>query len=103
MITALFLDTDDWQRFSDEARAAVREVCAATEPEVRALLPGLTDTIELACQTGTFVIPETGEVGFAANRFESQIGSDDYYGTLEERVEEIASSLDDLRSELGRG
>lgn len=66
MILPLFLDTDDRRLFSHEARAAVREVCDATEPEVRALLPALSETIELAVQTGTFVIPETGELGMAA-------------------------------------
>jgi Predicted Zn-dependent protease (DUF2268) len=66
MIVPLFLDTDDRQHFSEDARAAVREVCVATEPEVRVLLPALTETIELAAQTGTFVIPETDEVGMAA-------------------------------------
>lgn len=66
MVVLLFLDTDDRQFFSGDARAAVREVCDATEAEVRALLPSLTETIELAVQTGTFVIPETGEVGMAA-------------------------------------
>jgi hypothetical protein len=60
MIVPLFLDTDDRQHFPEEARAAVREVCVATEPEVRALIPALTETIELAVQTGTFVILETG-------------------------------------------
>jgi hypothetical protein len=66
MIVPQFLDTNDRQYFPEEARAAVREVCMATEPEVRALLPALTQQIELAVQTGTFVIPETGEVGMAA-------------------------------------
>ncbi len=59
MIVTLFLDSDDRRFFPDEARAAVREVCDATEPEVRALMPSLTPTIELAAQRGTHVIPET--------------------------------------------
>ncbi len=66
MIVPRFFDTDDRQHFNEEARAAVREVCMATEPEVRVLLPALTEMIELVVQTGTFVIPETGEGGMAA-------------------------------------
>lgn len=66
MILPLFLDTDDQRLFPRDARAAIRKVCDATEPEVRALLPTLPATIELAAQTGSFVIPETGEAGSAA-------------------------------------
>jgi hypothetical protein len=63
----LFLDTDDQRFFPDEVRSAIHEVCEATEPEVRALLPNLPSTMELAALTGTkaSVIPETGEVGTA--------------------------------------
>jgi hypothetical protein len=65
----LFLDTDDQRFFPEDARSAIREVCKATEPEVRALLPNLPSTIELVALTGTAasVIPETGEVGTALN------------------------------------
>ena len=66
MILSLFLDADDQRFFPPDARAAICKVCDATEPEVRALLPTLPATIELAAQTGSFVIPETGEVGSAA-------------------------------------
>src|SRR5215471_2508534 len=65
MILPLFLDTDDQRFFPHDARAAICKVCDATDPEVRALLPTLPPTIKLAAQTGSFVIPETGEVGFA--------------------------------------
>jgi uncharacterized protein YjaZ len=65
MILPLFLDTDDRRFFSDEARAVIAELCSATEPMVRALLPTLIPNIELAVQTGTMVIPETGELGIA--------------------------------------
>jgi hypothetical protein len=65
MLSCLFLDTDDRRFFSLEARRVIHEVCEATEHEVRALLPGLPEVIELAAQTGTFVIPETGELGTA--------------------------------------
>lgn len=64
MITCEFNDIDD-NAFSQEARAAVHEVCDATEPEVRLLLPTLIPTVHLTVQVGTFVIPETGEVGTA--------------------------------------
>lgn len=65
MIVPLFLDTNDSRHFSKEARQAIEEVCAAAEPEIRAHLGELPRNIELACQTGTFVIPETGEMGTA--------------------------------------
>lgn len=65
MIIPLFLDADDQRCFPPDARAAICTVCDATEPELRAFLPTLPATIELAAQTGRFVIPETGEVGFA--------------------------------------
>ena len=65
MILYLFLDTDDRRFFSEEARSAIREACGAAEPEIRALLPRLAPTLEVAVQTGTFVIPETVEVGAA--------------------------------------
>jgi hypothetical protein len=69
VILCLFLDTDDQRFFPNEARSAIREVCEATEPEVRALLPNLTPAMELAALTGTaaHVIPETGEIGTALN------------------------------------
>jgi hypothetical protein len=66
MICRLFLDTDDQRFFPPDARAAIGKVCDDTEPEVRALLPTLPATIELAAETGRFVIPETGEIGLAA-------------------------------------
>ena len=63
MILPLFLDTDDCQFFDRDARAAITEVCAATAAEVRRLLPELPSIIEVAAQTGTSVIAETGEAG----------------------------------------
>ncbi|MCL7931083.1 hypothetical protein [Halomonas llamarensis] len=65
MIVPLFLDTNDCRHFSKDARRAIAEVCVDTEPEIRSLLGGLHENIELACQTGPFVIPETGEMGTA--------------------------------------
>jgi hypothetical protein len=65
MILPLFLDADDRRFFSDEARVVITEICSGTEPSIRALLPALTPNVELAVQTGTMVIPETGEVGMA--------------------------------------
>jgi hypothetical protein len=65
MIVCLFLDTDERRDFSEEARRAVRDVCDAAEPTIRGLLPVLPSEIELAVQTGGFVIPETGELGVA--------------------------------------
>lgn len=65
MITPLFLDTDDGRHFSPDARQAIKEACAAAEPEVRRHLKALPEEIELACQTGEMVIPETGEMGLA--------------------------------------
>jgi hypothetical protein len=43
----------------------ITEICEATDREVRKLLPILSDEIELAAQTGTRVIPETGETATA--------------------------------------
>ncbi len=65
MITPLFLDTYDGRHFSRLTREAIIEVCTATELRVRALLPMLPEDIELACETGKTVIPETGEMGLA--------------------------------------
>lgn len=66
MIVPLFLDTTDCRHFSDDSRQAVEEICAAADMEIRAHLGALLPhDIELACQTGQFVIPETGEVGAA--------------------------------------
>ncbi|MBZ5488161.1 hypothetical protein HW452_11565 [Halomonas aquamarina] len=65
MITPLFLDTRDQRHFSDEARHAIESVCAATGSLVHAHLPMLAKDIELACETGRLVIPETGEMGLA--------------------------------------
>jgi hypothetical protein len=67
MIVCLFLDTDDHSRFSDAARGLIREVSEAAEPDIRALLPGLPEEIELASQTGDSVIPELGGDGTAWN------------------------------------
>lgn len=65
MIVPLFLDTNDCRYFSKNARQAIEEVCATAEPEIRTYLGELNLDIELACQTGEFVIPETGEIGTA--------------------------------------
>lgn len=65
MIELVFRDDDDAPELSGEAHALIREICDATEPEVRALLPSLVETVALTVQTGTFVIPDTGEVGVA--------------------------------------
>ncbi|RUR34212.1 DUF2268 domain-containing putative Zn-dependent protease [Vreelandella nanhaiensis] len=65
MITPLFLDTNDGRHFSPDARQIIEEVCSAAELEVRRHLKALPEEIELACQTGTLVIPETGEMGLA--------------------------------------
>lgn len=65
MLVPLFLDTDDGQHFSMDARQAIKDVCASAEADIRVHLGALREDIELACQTGEFVIPETGEVGGA--------------------------------------
>lgn len=67
MISALFLDTDDQRYFPSDARRLIAEICEATEREVRKLLPILSDEIEVAAQTGTRVIPETGETATAVS------------------------------------
>jgi hypothetical protein len=67
VIIPLFLDTGDGRHFPGAARTAIADVCAATEPEVRALLPALADTVELAAQTGPSVLPHTGERGSAVS------------------------------------
>lgn len=66
MIRAHFLDTDDYV-FGQEERAKIASVADAAEQEVRRLLPGLRGRLNLVVTTGTGVIPETGEVGFAAS------------------------------------
>lgn len=79
MIVPLFLDTTDCRHFSDDSRQAVEEICAAADMEIRAHLGALLPhDIELACQTGQFVIPETGEVGAAItshHRLDGQSGA----------------------------
>jgi len=65
MIVCMFLDTDDQRYFSAEARRVIRGLADSTEAEVRALLPGLPEEIELAVQSGDQVIPETGAGGMA--------------------------------------
>lgn len=65
MIVTKFVDPEGYV-FPDHVRAVIREICDATEPEIRAYLPTLTDRVELTVNTGTRVIPETGEVGAAA-------------------------------------
>lgn len=65
MITPLFLDTSDGRYFSTASRQTVEEICAAADREIRSHIKGLPSDIELACQTGEFVIPETGEMGAA--------------------------------------
>jgi uncharacterized protein YjaZ len=67
VITVLFLDTDDGRHFPRDARDAILEACAGTEPDVRRLLPSLPATIELAVQTGASALPQTGERGRAAS------------------------------------
>lgn len=65
MILPLFLDMIDQRLFPEEARVAIQQICDATEPEVRVLLPTLESTIALEVFVGASVIPETGEVGAA--------------------------------------
>jgi len=67
MIVVLFLDTDDQRFFPSDARRVIAEICEATDREVRRLLPMLADEIEVAVQTGTRVIPETGETATAVS------------------------------------
>jgi Predicted Zn-dependent protease (DUF2268) len=69
MIVYLFLDTESCQFFPKADRQTIQTVCDRAEPEIRHVLPRLPDTLELAAQTGTFVIPETGEVGSAVAPF----------------------------------
>ena len=67
MIIPLFLDTDDQRFFPSDARRVIAEICEATDGEVRKLLPILSDEIELAAETGTRVIAETGETATAVS------------------------------------
>ncbi|MGH8295551.1 MAG: DUF2268 domain-containing putative Zn-dependent protease [Steroidobacteraceae bacterium] len=68
MIIPLFLDTDDKRFFPADARSVIAEICAATDTEVHNLLPTLANEVELAAQTGHWVIPETGETATAISR-----------------------------------
>ena len=65
-IAVHLLNSDDYE-FTAEDGAAIVEGARRTEPEVRALLPGLRNRLNLVVTTGDGVIPETGEVGFAAS------------------------------------
>jgi len=60
------LSNDDYEFTTMDEQAILAEV-EPTEPEVRALLPGLRGRLNLVVTTGDGVIPETGEVGFAAS------------------------------------
>lgn len=66
MITTHFLSTDD-HVFTDDERVMIEREAVASEAEVRELLPGLRGRLNLVVTTGDGVIPETGEVGFAAS------------------------------------
>lgn len=68
MIECLFLDTDEKRYFAPAARALIAEIAHAAEIEIRAWLPDLPATLQLAVQTGEYVIPETGEVGAALSK-----------------------------------
>lgn len=65
-IAVHLLSSDDYQ-FTDGDAEAITTEADRTEPEVRALLPGLRSRLNLVVTTGDGVIPETGEVGFAAS------------------------------------
>jgi uncharacterized protein YjaZ len=65
MIVCLFLDSEEKRYFPDDVRELIRELAERTETEVRQILPGIPDEIELAVQTGAMVIPETGANGTA--------------------------------------
>ncbi|WP_447928309.1 DUF2268 domain-containing putative Zn-dependent protease [Vreelandella sp. EE27] len=67
MITPLYLDTRDGRHFDEAARDAIEQTCADVEPQVREHLPMLPGDMELTCQTGKMVIPETGEMGLAVS------------------------------------
>ena len=60
------LSSDDYAFSTDEEEMIVAETEQA-EPAIRSLLPGLRNRLNLVVTTGTDVIPETGEVGFAAS------------------------------------
>ncbi|MCB8887752.1 DUF2268 domain-containing putative Zn-dependent protease [Vreelandella malpeensis] len=66
MITPLYLYTRDSRHFSSAARDNVEAVGAEVEPQVREHLPLLAEQLELACQTGSMVIPEIArqELGY---------------------------------------
>lgn len=66
MIAVHFLDTDDHE-FSAAERSLLEQLALSSEPEVRDLLPMLRSRLNLVVTTGTGVIPETGEVGYAAS------------------------------------
>lgn len=68
MIIPLFSDADDRQFFSIDVRKVIAEICEITDMEVRKLLLMPADDIELAAQTGTRVIQETGETATAISR-----------------------------------
>jgi hypothetical protein len=65
MITCLFPDNER-QHFRGEAEATIRDACTEAEPEIRRLLPGLPESIELHARIGKRVLAETGELGSAA-------------------------------------
>jgi uncharacterized protein YjaZ len=51
--------------FASSERLLIEQITRATIKEVRALLPGLPESIQLTVRPGTAVIPETGEVADA--------------------------------------
>lgn len=67
MIVCLFLDSEDKRYFPDEARELIGELAESTEAEVRQVLPGIPDEIELAVQASGIVIAETGCNGAAVS------------------------------------
>lgn len=67
MTIAIHLLSNDDHEFTAEEAAAIADVAEAAEPEIRALLPDMRRRLNLVVSAGEGVIPETGEVGFAAS------------------------------------
>jgi hypothetical protein len=56
---------EDGDALTEAERELVMKICSASEPEIRAYLPDLTEQIEVSIKVGKDVIPVTGEIGGA--------------------------------------
>ena len=88
MLNIYFLHTDEYQ-FSNDLQKRIEQVVQGAEKEVRKLLPQLAEYLNFTFLPSKNVIPETGEVGRAANKNWIQIALNPWH---ERPIEEIVDA-----------